>query len=227
MKKILLSLFTCLLLNIPTFGQDSECYAREVVETGLSKDVMWKNLQSWVANTFNSPQNVVEVEDKEAGLMTIKFEGMLSGKNVTIKNGAIELKAKITLQIEIKDNKYRYTFPFGSVVVSPGWVDNNRFAISVLKTHIADMEFCIEVAQTYFNGEPTWEVNNRFDQIIKTYEEALSLIPKTNKRGKINPEWSDANSHILLLNDVKNGCNAIIESTLVSLVGKMNIDDDF
>ena len=43
----------------------------EVVPSNIPQSVMWLNLKKWVSSSFNKYKYVVDIEDKDAGLMII------------------------------------------------------------------------------------------------------------------------------------------------------------
>lgn len=70
MKKVL---FILSLLLLPSFiPATSFENKQEVVETEMTKKEMWINLKKWISSNFNSYEHVVDLEDEEAGIISVK-----------------------------------------------------------------------------------------------------------------------------------------------------------
>lgn len=83
MKKLLFSL---LFIPLFVYGQDDtnaglypvnentdRIEFSEIVEAvSLSKDQLFSNAQTWIANTFGDYKNVIQFEDKETGKLILK-----------------------------------------------------------------------------------------------------------------------------------------------------------
>ena len=75
----------------------------EVVPSNIPQSVMWLNLKKWVSSSFNKYKYVVDIEDKDAGLMIIKWSA--GAYHSFSMYTAITFQA--TFQIDIRDAKYR------------------------------------------------------------------------------------------------------------------------
>lgn len=119
MKKCLLlfcMLFVTLAVNAQTFMEIlknnqtsvvSSEYNDEkefVIPTQLTKNAMWINLKKWVSSTFNSYKHVVDLEDKESGVLIVKWQANMPEQYSPDLLTAI---AEGTLQIDVRENKYR------------------------------------------------------------------------------------------------------------------------
>jgi hypothetical protein len=116
MKKILLVLMIFIVktsfaqkdttgLNIPT--KDQKIVYEAVVEIpNKNKLDLYNNAQKWFIDKFNSSKDVIQNQDKEQGqivgkgIMTTTIKGRM-GTPWNFKN-------RVTVQIDCKDNKYRY-----------------------------------------------------------------------------------------------------------------------
>ena len=101
MKKI----FFSILLSVISFGLSAQSFEVEVIQDiDMSKDEIYTQSLSWMAEKFVSAKDVIQLKDKEAG--------KIIGKGYTdIKIGWLVLiPSKFTLKIDAKDNKYRLTF---------------------------------------------------------------------------------------------------------------------
>ena len=107
MKKIFLISTLCLasmmMANAQGEEKNNSFVHEEVVTTDLSKVVLWINLKKWISSSFSSYQHVVDMEDKEAGVIIIKWISSL--KYPASTNWSAQYEA--TYQIDVRDGKYR------------------------------------------------------------------------------------------------------------------------
>lgn len=106
MKKLILLILTTS-ITLTVFGQeiDSINEKQQVVETNLSKSLMWINLKKWVSSTFKDYKSVVDFEDKEVGVMTLKWNSPISIDCYSGRMGYINAIVNSSLTVEVKDNK--------------------------------------------------------------------------------------------------------------------------
>ena len=89
-----------------------------VEATGKSKSEIYSSINKWVSLNYNSANNVIQMNDKESGIMIVKGLSAVSFINPTRtiypKTKAIPIKSKILLnhllEIKVKDNKYRLIY---------------------------------------------------------------------------------------------------------------------
>ena len=116
MKRISALIF--LTLCFAVFGQDKlpefprnekgEITYQEVVQVeGVSAAELRSRARAWIANTFRSAKDVVQLDDAEAGRIIVK--GLLGATWNISKRLARTDYFRHTLTIEIKDGRYRYT----------------------------------------------------------------------------------------------------------------------
>lgn len=75
-----------------------------IINNSLSKSAMWINLKKWISSTFNSYKCVVDLEDKENGVIIIKWQ---AGMPEHYSSDLLTTIAEGTLQIDVRENKYR------------------------------------------------------------------------------------------------------------------------
>jgi len=101
-------------LNLPV--KDGQVIYTGVVEIdGKTKDDLYRNAQQWFIDGFYSQKDVIQDKDKEDGLVFGRgvfyfFSGVGLGQDVNWAN-------HVTIKIECKDNKYRYSF-YNMVIVN-------------------------------------------------------------------------------------------------------------
>lgn len=190
MRKILL-LSIALLLSLSA-GAQAGSFGKAgvyeiVVNCDLDKAQLWSNLKRWVSVTFVSYKHTVDMEDKEAGSMVVKY-------NFSDDLGAYTLaKISAVLQVDVKDKKYRIRISDPSFGVKPNSRldgDISWMSTSVLETAKAEME----AAQNLISGGIT-----SFDDLQTTIGAYTTLRdrtpkyrkPKDEKKGKVNPLYQE------------------------------------
>lgn len=86
---------------------DGEVVYEAVTECDLPKETIYDNILVWVASSFNSAQDVIQLQDKEAGKLIIKGNFK---ENVTMGIASKNVTTYFTLQFDVRDQKYRYRF---------------------------------------------------------------------------------------------------------------------
>jgi hypothetical protein len=112
MKKLLFII--ALFVAVSATGQDqyyslridsltNEASYSEVIVTNLSKDVMFKKVQTWVAKNFNEYKVVVKLENMDAGRIILKPVWTY------YYSDWIQEYVYSTITIDIKEGRYRYS----------------------------------------------------------------------------------------------------------------------
>jgi hypothetical protein len=91
---------------------------------GKSKSEIYSSINRWVSVNYNSANNVIQMNDKEAGIMIVKGLNTLIFNNPTRstypKTKAIPLKSELLLshllEIKVRDNKYRLIYTITGIV---------------------------------------------------------------------------------------------------------------
>jgi len=72
---------------------------QNVVELNGTKDRLYNSAKQWIAKTFANPADVLKMDDFETGIIKLTYNSQfIEGYSITQ-----------SMEIEIKDNKYRYT----------------------------------------------------------------------------------------------------------------------
>lgn len=219
---------TIILMGLITIGakaQSKPIQNEEVVETNLSKDIMWGNLKKWASTQFNKYKYAVDLEDKETGCFIIKWSSSFASNT----SNNVSLTASATYQIDVKDNKYRIRISDTRVKVASNIGNMSNMSYNELRTAQGDLEFVVEISTSYFNESMSWIINENLDAIINDYANKLSALSKyTNKKQtKINKDWERANRNLNLLKDVQSGFTIINSAINVSLKKAIIRNDDF
>ncbi|WP_447767041.1 DUF4468 domain-containing protein [Sphingobacterium faecium] len=77
----------------------------EVVDVNVSKDVLYSNLKAWTAKYFVSGKTVTELDDQANGKLIAKANAT---HTFNYLGHPRKTNFRIMLQVDCKDNKYRY-----------------------------------------------------------------------------------------------------------------------
>lgn len=108
MKKSL-SLLILILVGGVALCQDSTYIVSKVVQVdSVSKEELYRRAKLWVATTYNSAQNVIQLDDKDNYTLVIKAQFPVTasaGLMMRLNQGNV----KYTLTIQCKDGRYKYS----------------------------------------------------------------------------------------------------------------------
>ncbi len=77
--------------------------AQYIQDIKMPKKELYKKILEWMAKSYNSSKEVIQLQDEESG--------QIIGKGITsFVNVMVEIPCEYTITIDIKDNKYRLTF---------------------------------------------------------------------------------------------------------------------
>lgn len=92
--------------DIFPLDENGEIVYSEIVNVdSVSAKVLYVRAHQWFANTFKSAQDVIQLDDKEAGIMIGKgfFEAVSARNNLIVS-------VYFTVEIQTKDGRYKYVF---------------------------------------------------------------------------------------------------------------------
>ena len=188
--------------NTKTEGKESKYLFKyeEVVPSNIPQPVMWLNLKKWVSSSFNKYKYVVDIEDKDAGLMIIKWSA--GPYHSFSMYTAITFQA--TFQIDIRDKKYRIKVYDAFADTEPDHLDHmygvTRKALKMIE---ADLKKAKEICRN-LNYTEKWPLNDQFISVMESNE-------------SLNHEMS------LVRYDYTDCCKELLDS----LKRAMNVEDDF
>lgn len=103
MKIIYLPLM--MLTSIIGFAQESYDFEKIIESKGENKSEIFIKMNEWVASTYNSANDVIQMSDKDAGKLIIK--GLKKYRSTKFGYGCYEGLIKYTMKIDVKDEKVR------------------------------------------------------------------------------------------------------------------------
>lgn len=108
MKKLTLvvvAIFTAISMTV--FGQDALTYTEVIQVDSISKNELYNRAKLWLATAYNSANDVLQIDDKDAGQIIGKA---IIRYNPTVLFGSGETKGSIkyTVKIFLKEGRYKY-----------------------------------------------------------------------------------------------------------------------
>lgn len=113
-------------LNIPI--KDGQITYQDIIDMpNKSKSDLYRNAQQWFVDYFKSSKDVIQNQDKD--------DGIIIGKGFIDFNSKVGLGItmtshdKLTIKIECKDNKYRYTI-YDMIIYPPAYNEDNAVSLN-------------------------------------------------------------------------------------------------
>lgn len=104
MKHFFCILFATL-FSISTFAQERLTFSEVIPVENLNKADIYAALRGWVATSFNSAQDVIQMDDKDAGI--IICSALFEYRYGKIMYAAYEGVVKYTLKLQVKDGRFK------------------------------------------------------------------------------------------------------------------------
>jgi hypothetical protein len=102
-KMLLLVLFTPLFVSAQLPTKDGKVFYEKIDSCSLTKDQLYNKTKLWLANTFTDSKSVIEVDDKENGVIVGKGNFEFYYKYMT----KVYSTCFYTIKINFKDSTYR------------------------------------------------------------------------------------------------------------------------
>lgn len=198
MKKLTLLL---LLISCTAFAQEKFEFSKYTA-TGIfdvenkSEEEIYSLLNRWISLNYNSAQNVIQLNDKEAGNIIVKGINTVQYKNVSKKldpdNDLIsdysEVKYNHTIEFNIKNGKYRVIYTLTDIV-SPGQiagfnVDDLYSIIYECTDFTGVKQEGVNLYNSYIEGmyKNTFVSKKKREKILSMTEPALNEINNSVKK---------------------------------------------
>jgi hypothetical protein len=101
--------------------EPNEQHHEYTIDHGLTKDEAFKRAMNWVAVNYVSANDVIQLKDKETGVIVVKavapFVVITSTRYVNY-----------TMQIKVKDNKSKITFDLAGLTGGGGFYEQPNYA---------------------------------------------------------------------------------------------------
>lgn len=149
--------FLLILFLLPTFLSAQE-YSEVVQAQGETSDALYVKAREWFAITFNSANNVLQMDDPIAGKLIGKgafhvSESYVSGNGLMAVPITIEWRPNFTIAVSIRDGRYKYDITDITIkTVVPGF--NPPIIEQPFSTYLDNLEY------TKNASDPEWIINN-------------------------------------------------------------------
>lgn len=137
----------------------------EVVQVELSKTVLWINLKKWISSNFSSYKYVVDMEDKDAGILVVKWNTVDEHSYSRYWSARYEA----TYQIDVRDNKYRIKIYNSLAQVKPAITssDMKNMSTTSLKQAVKELKMLVAISES-LGDTAEWPLNSRFLQVMSS-----------------------------------------------------------
>lgn len=178
MKRVLIVLLLC---SVTLFSQEPIKFEKVIKTDSIGKTMLYNTINDWFASTYNSSKEVIQMSDKDAGI--IIGNGSMSygkkGMSYLCYNGSI----KYTVKVYIKDNRYKVVLTNFNHSVDVGNAD--KCALGIVTT--AEFYQTKGMIKKYHN-----KVWDDIKAVVEIYSEGIfaSLENKTkNIKSENNDDW--------------------------------------
>lgn len=236
MKKYLFALLVCVMaFAAPATAQNVEF--EKIVENNISKGNLCSNAQKWGSTNDPMCERNIDVLNFETGNLIISVE-VRNKKRESSDTKYLTYKFKFSVNIDCKDNKYRYIISSPSVLVG---ADNN-INISHLSTkqlfeYRDELEAVARISEKEFNKILDWKLDDISNLIalnneaIKQYNEQIIDLEGNKKNKKeiqrIKYRQEDIIANNLILNESLKRWEIIVSELSADIEKAMNVNDDF
>lgn len=225
-KKIMKRYFIIYFLALITLGTKAQSDLPiednwKVVSTNNNKATLWGNLKRWITDEFSSYESTVDMEDKEEGLIIVRFS--------TYENDFLNfhgLLINMSLQVEVKDNKYRYkTFNSNYQITQKNmYSDVNRLPSNLVNIFYKENVFA-SISNSSLNIPITIENKKKFiNYRFKTTPKYKNT--KDEKKGKINEKYQDLLWESQMIKTIESYYKSLINTISQSLEKQMETNNE-
>ena len=116
MKKVLV--LCMLFLAVSIQAQEPLSFEKVIQADSIKKDAIYNGLKEWVGMSFKSAKNVIEMDDKEAGILLLRPVSDYKMKGLTYLG--FEGYLKYTIKLNIKDGRFKVVITNFEHSVLPG-----------------------------------------------------------------------------------------------------------
>lgn len=160
-------------VKFPINGQNEVEYSLTDSST-LSKDEMFSNLQTWVAETFGNYKAVVQLEDKASGKM------MIGGQSEISYNWFYK-RIRYKILVQLKDNKYRLTVNAIEAASSSHDMTYYWWPVRIINPELTEYKAAVDSLTAVYKSKPKKKIKAQIDDKRKQIETDVSLVRQTNQ----------------------------------------------
>ena len=132
--KTIITIITVFILSVPIHAQEPLAFEKIIYANDATKDQLFVSIYDWFATTYNDSKEVIQMSDKEQGLIVgkaiVKYLNINQKMSYVCYNGSIDY----TIKVYIRDNRYKVVIdnfihagnPSSSSFCDIGLIDNRE-----------------------------------------------------------------------------------------------------
>ena len=105
MKKINLIFILLLVASTNIYAQENLIFEKVIQSDSIGKSLLYVTINDWFASTYNSANDVIQMSDKDAGI--IIGNGSMSYAKKGMSYQCYSGNIKYTIKVYVKDNRYK------------------------------------------------------------------------------------------------------------------------
>lgn len=151
-------------------GDVLESQIQEVIEfEGISRDKIYSGSRQWVAQAFKSAQDVIQMDDKDSGVIIAKGNMQYPCSGSWLCSGYNDARVKFTLKIESRDGRARVTFS-----------DIVHYSPTSYAGGFKTPEFEAPVTNRTKSLDTVSQVRDKFEELLDDYEDSVKDTSTNN-----------------------------------------------
>ncbi|AFD05948.1 hypothetical protein Solca_0833 [Solitalea canadensis DSM 3403] len=156
------------------FDNGRIAYTGVVIVDSVKMKELFVRAKEWTALTFNSAQDVIQMDDKEAGKLIIKAidKVNISSKSLGMEN-ITTYSLYFTLNLTFKDNKYKYELNNFRVMLAPSKEIPHPDETLVENTYQSYHKYCCEQKRDYWVNKSMLRL---WADILRNVDESAKII---------------------------------------------------
>lgn len=179
-----LSILTSLFYLTNIYGQTPIIYTDVIQVDSVTKDELYNRAKLWFATTYNSANDVLQIDDKAEGQIVGKAIVMY---NPTILSASNQTKGpiKYTIKLFLKEGRYKYEL--SDFIHDPYGNQYGKISMGTITTD----EICPNPTRTMtkrWNNDVWEEIKNQIEKNINSIIESLKQAMITPTESK-NDNW--------------------------------------
>jgi len=176
MNKIILLCFLVLASTIVSNGQEALTFSKVIQTDSVGKTKLFTTINEWFASTYNSAKDVIQVADKEAGL--IVGNGSMNYTYGKIAYRCYEGQVTYTIKVYVKDNRYKVELTNFNHTVNTG----NAPSCSLGPVSTSEVYATSGMSKSYHNN--VWG-----DIKEKAQQYSMQIFDSLEKKTKSKDDW--------------------------------------
>lgn len=176
MNRIILLSSLILASTIDSNGQEAITFSKVIQADSLNQAKLFTTINEWFASTYNSAKDVIQVADKEAGL--IVGNGSMNYTYGKMAYRCYEGHITYTIKVSVKDNRYKVELTQFTHAVNFG----NAPSCSLGLVSTSEFYATSGMSKNYHNN--VWQ-----DIKLKAEQYSMQIFDSLEKKTKTKDDW--------------------------------------